>query len=453
MVLKGKRVLVLGMGVSGIAVAHLLRDKGALVTVGEIEDSKEKRDQAKRLNQKGIEVVLGFHPSSLLEEKELIVPSPGISLSVPLLQKARQKGIPILGELEIAFRFLKGKSLAAITGTNGKTTTTVLTGEILKKADRNVKVAGNVGVPLAEAVKENSEIIVTEVSTFQLETMDKFSPYISCLLNITPDHLNRHLSLENYADLKSRIFLNQKKEDFTVLNKDDPRVYSFASKTKAQVIFVSKGNDLKKGVFLEDTCIKRRFDREEEIISCDEITFPGYHNLENILSSIAIASLYGVKVEIIREALVEFKGLPHRTEWVGEIKGVEFVNDSKATNEDAVRSCLESRKKETVLIMGGKDKGANFSSLKKVVRGKVKKLILLGEAKRSIKAQLLNLCPIEEVEDMRQAVRQAFRDARKGDCILLSPGCTSFDQFKNYKERGEVFKREVRRLEKEIETR
>lgn len=449
MLVKGKKVLVLGMGASGIAAAHLLKDEEAIVTIAEIEDSEDKRGEAKKLSQKGIEVVLGSHPLILLEGKQLIVVSPGIPLTIPLLQKARLRGITILGELELAFRFLEGKSLVAITGTNGKTTTTLLTGKILEKAGKNVQLAGNVGIPLAKIARGKSEIIVAEVSTFQLETIDKFSPYISCLLNITPDHLNRHLSLENYSDLKARIFLNQKKKDFTILNKDDARVSQLASKTKAQVIFVSRKDNLEKGVFLQNGRIKRRFDKEEEIVSYDEIIFAGSHNLENILSSVAIASLYGVEAEIIRETLIEFKGLAHRTEWVAELEGVEFINDSKATNEDAVRSSLESGNKRTILIMGGKDKGADFSALRKVVEKKVKKLILLGEAKRNIRAQLIDLCPIEEVKDMREAVRQAFKDAQPGYSILLSPGCASFDQFKNYEERGEVFKREVRKLQED----
>jgi len=447
MLLKGKRVLVLGMGVSGIAAAHLLEEKGAKVLLGEVKDNREKRAEAEKLNHKGIEVILGPHPLNLLEGKELIVVSPGVSLNIPLLQRARLMGIPIIGELELAFRFLKRESLVAITGTNGKTTTTLLTGKILGKAGKNVQIAGNVGIPLSGIVKEDREIIVAEVSTFQLETIDKFSPFVSCLLNITPDHLDRHLSLENYTDLKARVFLNQGKKDFAILNKDDPEVYSLASKIKAQIVFTSQKDNLEKGVFLQGTHIKRRFDREEEIISCDEMNFAGSHNLENILSSIAIASLYNVEREVIREALMEFKGLPHRIEWVGEFGGVEFINDSKATNEDAVRSSLESIRKKTILIMGGKDKGANFSSLKDIIKKKVKKLILLGEAKKSIRAQLLNLCPMQEVENMKQAVRQAFKDAQKGECILLSPGCASFDQFKDYRERGDVFKREVRRLQ------
>jgi len=453
MLLKDKKVLVLGMGVSGVAAAHLLKDEKAIVTIAEIEDSKDKRAETKKLSQEGMEVVLGPHPLSLLERKELIVLSPGIPLTIPLLQKARLRGIPILGELELAFRFLKGKSLVAITGTNGKTTTTLLTGKILEKAGKDVQIAGNVGIPLAKIARGKSEIIVTEVSTFQLETIDEFSPHISCILNITTDHLDRHLNLEDYSDLKARIFLNQKNKDFTVLNGDDVRVYPLASKTKAQVIFVSKKDELERGVFLQNSRIKRRFNKEEEIVSYEDLTFAGSHNLENILSSVAIASLYGVEAEIIREALIEFKGLPHRAEWVGEVEGVEFINDSKATNEDAVRSSLKLRNKKTILIMGGKDKGADFSSLKKVVGEKVRKLILLGEAKRNIRNQLNGICPIEEVEDMREAVKQAFKDAQRGYSILLSPGCASFDQFRDYKERGEVFKGEIRRLEKEIERR
>ncbi len=450
MLIKGKKVLVLGMEVSGIAAAHLLRDEKAIVTIGEIEENEDKRAEAKKLNQAGIEVILGPHPLSLLEGKQLVIVSPGIPLTIPLLQKARLRGIPILGELELAFHFSKGKSLVAITGTNGKTTTTLLTGKILEKAGKDVQIAGNVGIPLAKIARGKSEIIVAEVSTFQLETIDKFSPHISCLLNITPDHLDRHLSLENYSDLKARIFLNQNNRDFTILNRDDARVYPLASRTKAQVVFVSKKNDLERGVFLQNACIKRRFDKEEEIISYEELTFAGSHNLENILSSVAIASLYGVEAEIIRETLIEFKGLPHRVEWVGKVGGVEFINDSKATNEGAVRSSLESGNKKTILIMGGKDKGADFSSLKKVVGEKVRKLILLGEAKRNIGNQLNGICPIEEVEDMREAVRQAFKDAQKGYSILLSPGCASFDQFKDYKERGEVFKREVKMLQESV---
>ncbi len=450
MLVKGKRILVLGMGVSGVAAARLLKDEKAIVIIGEIEDGEGKRGEAKKLSQKGIEVILGPYPLSLLEGKQLIIVSPGIPLTIPLLQKARLKGIPIMGELELAFRFLKRKSLVAITGTNGKTTTTFLTGKILEKAGKDVQIAGNVGIPLAKIARGKSAIIVAEVSTFQLETIDEFSPHIACILNITTDHLDRHLSPENYGDLKARIFLNQKNKDFTILNRDDATVCSLASKTKAQVVFVSKKDNLKKGVFLQNACIKRRFDKEEEIVSYKEITFAGSHNLENILSSVAIASLYGIEVEVIRETLIEFKGLPHRVEWVGEVEGIEFINDSKATNEDAVRSSLELRSKKTILIMGGKDKGADFSYLKEVVGEKVRKLILLGEAKRNIRNQLNGICPIEEVEDMREAVRQAFNDARRGYSILLSPGCASFDQFKDYKERGEVFKREVKRLQKSV---
>ncbi len=444
--IKNKKVLVLGRGVSGTAAAYLLKEKGARVLIGEIEESEEKRAKAREMMDNGIKVILGPHPLGLLEGQELIVLSPGIPLDIPLLQKARSLNIPIIGELELAFRFLKEESLVGITGTNGKTTTTFLTGKILEKADKNVQIAGNVGIPLSKTVGQGAEIIVAEVSTFQLETIDKFSPFISCVLNITPDHLDRHLNFKNYVHLKSRIFLNQTQDDFTILNKDDTVLYPLALKTKAEVIFISRKEELERGVFLKGNRIKRRFDREEKIISCGQITFAGSHNLDNILSSVAIASLYGIEREVIKEALLEFEGLPHHTERVGEVGGVEFIDDSKATNEDAVRSCLESMRKKTILIMGGKDKGADFSSSKNLIRKKVKELILLGEAKKKIKDQLVGLSPIKEVEGMKEAVREAFKDAQKNDCVLLSPGCASFDQFKDYKERGEVFKREVAKL-------
>ncbi|MEA3485983.1 MAG: UDP-N-acetylmuramoyl-L-alanine--D-glutamate ligase, partial [Candidatus Aerophobetes bacterium] len=361
-------MLVLGMGMSGRGAAHLLKDKGAKVTIGEIKKDKEKRREATTFSREGIKVVLGPHPLNLLWNQELIIVSPGIPLDIPLLQKARGMNIPIIGELELSSRFIKNTSLIAITGTNGKTTTTLLVGKILKKAYKNVRIAGNIGTPLSNGVKEKKQIVVVEVSSFQLETINSFSPRVSCILNITPDHLDRHLDLKEYIELKSRIFLNQKKEDFTVLNRDDPRLYLLSRKPKSKVIFFSQKEELKEGVFLKKNQIIRRFNGEEEIIKRDEIPLPGPHNLENILGAISICSIYNIEKEIIREVLIHFKGLPHREEYVDEIKGVRFINDSKATNEDAVKKCLQSLKNPVILIMGGKNKGADFSSIRDEVK-------------------------------------------------------------------------------------
>lgn len=447
MMLKGKKVLVLGMGISGIGATRLLREKGAKVTINELEDSQEMRARAREFERNGIKVVLGSHPFEILAGHQLIVLSPGIPLYIPLLRQAEKLHIPIMGELELASRFLPDRSLIAITGTNGKTTTTVLTEKILRKAYKDVKIAGNIGTPLSEVARKPGKIIVTEVSSFQLETIKKFSPFISCILNISPDHLDRHPDLRQYIWLKSRILTNQKSDGFTILNRDDPYVYPLRRKTRAEVIFFSQKEKLERGVFLRGPHIMRKFEGEEVVVSTDEISFTGSHNLENILSAIAIASLYRLEREAVREALLEFKGLPHRCEPVARIRGVDFINDSKATNEGAVKSCLESIAQPIILIMGGKNKGTNFLYLRNVIKEKIKRVILLGEAKRVIKAQLDTICPLSEVENMRDAVREAFNKAQKGDCVLLSPACASFDQFKNYEERGEVFKEEVRKLD------
>ncbi len=447
MMVEGKKVLVLGMGSSGMGAIRLLKEKGAQVTANELQDSKEMRARASEFERNGVRVILGSHPSEILPQQELIILSPGIPLQIPLLRQAERLHIPIMGELELASRFLTDRPLIAITGTNGKTTTTVLTEKILRKAYKDVVIAGNVGIPLSEVVRRPGKIIVTEVSSFQLETTKRFSPSISCILNISSDHLDRHPDLEEYIGLKSRILTNQKSDGFTILNRDDPHVYPLKKRTRAEVIFFSQKERLKRGVFLRGSHIIRKFATEEVVVSIGEISFAGSHNLENILSAIAIASLYRLEAEVVREALLEFKGLPHRCEPVARIRGVDFINDSKATNEGAVKSCLESIAQPIILIMGGKDKGADFFYLKSVIKKKVKRLIILGEAKTIIKAQLDSICPLSEVENMREAVREAFNEAKKGDCVLLSPACASFDQFKNYEERGEIFKEEVRKLD------
>ncbi len=449
MKVKNKKILVIGMGKSGVGAAYLLKDEGARVVIAERKEDEEKK--AAQLLKEDIDVVLGPHPGKLLQGQELIIVSPGVPLNIPLLQEARRVNIPIIGELELAFHFLKNQSLVAVTGTNGKTTTASLTAELLRKAGKDVNLAGNEWTPLSEVVKKKSEIIIVEVSSFQLETVKDFSPYISCILNITPDHLDRHQEMEKYIEIKSHIFLRQSKNDFVVLNKDDPYTYSLSKFVKSKVIFFSQREKLREGVFLEEDNIISRFKKEEKLISLKEIRLPCPHNIENILASIAISSLYRVNREPIRKVLEEFKGLPHRAEFVDNIRGVKFIDDSKATNEAAVRKSLTSIQSPIILIMGGKDKRANFSSLRGKVRDKVKKLILLGSSKKNIKKDFLNACPLIEVEDLKEAVRVAFESTNKGDCVLLSPGCASFDQFANYKERGKVFQREVKRLKEGIE--
>lgn len=451
MELKDKKVLVLGMGISGMGMVDLLERRGAKVVVGEIKVTREMQVKAKELEGRGIRVHLGTHPLHLLDHQDLVVPSPGISLDIPLLQGAKDKSISIMGELELASRFIKDTSLVAITGTNGKTTTTFLTGQILKRARGDVEVAGNIGTSLSGVARKKSSIIVVEVSSFQLETIEKFHPFISCILNISPDHLDRHHSFSQYAHLKGRIFLNQSKRDFTILNRDDPLVHTLAEKTRARRVFVSQKNQPDLGVFLRKGRIIARFDREEEVASLSRIRFPGSYNLENILSAVAISSLYRVNPEVIRDVLEKFKGLPHRAETVGGVRGIQFINDSKATNEGAVKRCLEGVRGPVILIMGGRDKGANFSILRSLIREKVKEIILIGEAKEKIEEELSGICPVVKSDELPSAVKYAFSEAEAGDSVLLSPGCTSFDEFKSFEERGEVFKREVEKLREKYE--
>ena len=447
--LKGKRVLVLGMGISGMGIIDLLGKEGAEVVIGELKDAPEMRAKAKKLRRRGMKVYLGPHPLHLLDHRDLVVPSPGVSLDIPLLQRAKDKGVSIMGELELASRFVKNASMVAITGTNGKTTTTFLTGHILKRARSDVEVAGNIGMSLATAVQKKCSILVVEVSSFQLETVEKFHPFISCILNITPDHLDRHHNLTQYAHLKGRIFLNQTKGDFTILNKDDPLVRSLEKKVRATAVFISQKDEPDLGVFLRKGRIMARFDREEEIISLSRIIFPGSHNIENILSAVAISSLYGINPALIQDVLEEFEGLPHRAEELGEVRGIRFINDSKGTNEGAVKRGLEGVTGPLILIMGGRDKGANFSILRPLIKEKVRELILIGEAKERIEEELSGICPMRKADKLPDAVRLAFGEAEAGDSVLLSPGCTSFDEFKNFEERGEVFKREVEKLREE----
>jgi len=445
-----KSALVIGMGESGKEAAILLKERGANVVLGEIKNDCEIEKKAKKLRKKGIQVVLGPHPLSLLKDKEIVVVSPGVPLEIPLIREARQKGIPVIGELELAYRYLRNQTVIAITGTNGKSTTVMLVAEILSRAGFKVKVAGNIGIPLSQVAREPSPIIVVEVSSFQLESVEQFSPHIFSLLNITPDHLDRHCSFNRYIEVKSNLLRKLKVNDFAILNKDDEIIYPLAKKTKAKVIFFSEREKLRKGVFLEGNEIVANIE-DKFTISTDNLPLTHFHSWENVLCSVAISSVCKVKEEAIRQALFNFKGLAHRQEQVGEIKGVNFVDDSKATNVGAVLKCLDLFEKPIILIMGGRDKGGDFSKLRTKIKKKVKLIILFGETKGKIKGQLSGVENLMEVDSIKEAVRVGFKMAKKGDSVLLSPGCSSFDQFKNYRERGNVFKEEVKKLKEEVE--
>jgi len=444
-----RSALVIGMGESGREAAILLKERGAKVVVGEIKSDFEMGKEAEKLRKNGIQVVLGPHPLSLLKDKGIVVVSPGVPLKIPLIQKARQKDIPVIGELELAYRYLRNQTVIAITGTNGKSTTVMLTAEILSRAGFKVKVAGNIGIPLSQIAREPSPIIVVEVSSFQLELIEQFSPHIFSLLNISPDHLDRHCSFDRYIEVKSNLLRKLKADDFAILNRDDKIIYPLAKKTKAKVIFFSEREKLKEGVFLEGNKIVVNIE-DRFVIPIDNLSLTHFHSWENVLCSIAISAVCKVKEEAIRQALLNFKALAHRQEQVGEVGGVNFIDDSKATNVGAVLKCLDLFEKPIILILGGKDKGGDFFKLKMKIKKKVKLIILYGEAKEKIKEQLSGFKNLIEVDSVRKAVRISFKMAKKGDSVLLSPGCSSFDQFKNYRERGNVFKEEVKKLKEEV---
>ncbi|MCK4648309.1 UDP-N-acetylmuramoyl-L-alanine--D-glutamate ligase, partial [bacterium] len=441
MELKEKKVLVIGMGRAGTAAAKLLEDREARVTITDRREKEELRETYKELEGRGIRIETGGHPLELLEGRELIVTSPGVSSNIPLLERAKEKRIPIIGELELASSFLK-VPIVAVTGTNGKTTTTTLIGKILKKEGKRVAVAGNIGHPLSSCVSEDYELVVSEVSSFQLERIKTFRPFITVLLNIAPDHLDRYRDLDEYMGAKKRIFLNQGRSDFAVLNRDDPNCRTLS--TEAKKIFFSR-EELEEGVYLKEEIIMANLSgRSQEVIHREAIGIKGLHNLENALAAIATCLILKVKVTSIRRVLKEFKGISHRMEFIGEIKGVRFVNDSKATNVSSVMKSLVSFKKPIILIAGGKDKGLDYSPLRPLVEKKVKALILLGEAKKKI-AQALSSCKrIKMAEDMKEAVNIAFGLAGEGEIVLLSPACSSYDMFQNFEERGKAFKKVVR---------
>ena len=456
---KNKKVAVLGMGVSGVYAARLLHNLGARVILSE---SKKREDTEEKpgIVPGDVEMEFGGH-SDRVAESDVIVVSPGVPLNIPVLEKARAGRIPIIGELELASCFIP-VPIIAITGTNGKTTTTTLIGKIFEADNRKVVVGGNIGEPLCSFINPDgswtkAEIVVSEVSSFQLETIDKFRPKVAAVLNITEDHLDRYAKLEDYAEAKERILKNQKPEDFAVLNMDCPRTFSLAVRAKARIIPFSRKSVPQEGVFVRDGKIMAKISGEENFIcNVADIRLQGVHNLENVLAAIAATFILNVRKENIAKVLKEFPGLEHRLEFAAEAKGVKFIDDSKATNVDAVLRALESvgqtDTRSIILIAGGRDKGGDYSLLGKLIENRVKYLLLLGEAKDKIRKTLIHCNPqltsrVKEVKDMKEAVRTAYRLASKGDCVLLSPACSSFDMFRDYKERGRIFKEEIRRLD------
>lgn len=440
MQLINKRILVIGMAKSGIAAALLCNRHGAEVTVSDNKTAKQIGQSLKILSNKDIKMEFAKSAYSIVAKQDLIVISPGVAIDIPALELARKLNIPIIGEIELAYRFCEA-SIIAITGTNGKTTTTMLTGEILKAVNSNIAVVGNIGVPFsnnAERVNKDGWI-VAEISSFQLETVDKFKPNISAVLNITPDHLDRHKTYDNYIATKEKVFAKQNKEDFCILNYDDKICREMAQKTSAKVIFFSNKEVLKEGVYLDNNIIKVNINNVcENICNIEELKILS----ENAMASIAVTICAGVPINIIRDVVSKFKGVEHRIEYVDTINDVEYYNDSKGTNPDAAIKAIEAMRRPIILLGGGYDKDSDFTQWIQNFNGKVKKLILVGATAEKIKntAQHLNFNNSEISKDFNTAFELAYNIAEAGDCVLLSPACASWDMFDNYEQRGNLFK-------------
>ncbi len=448
---KGKRILIVGVARSGLAAAHALSKRGANISAYDAKPMEDLQTEIEQLNYLNIPVFAGVLPPLSHTDWDLIVVSPGVSLEAEILQKSNSLGIPVIGELELAFQ-LKAKQVEvyAITGTNGKTTTTALLHHILQMDGRVAAVGGNIGTALCSLVDqmENGELVV-EVSSFQLETIKSFRPHIAGILNITPDHLDRHKTLEGYTEIKSRVFKNQDGTDYLVLNYEDDRVRSFNEAAASQVVFFSTDRVLDQGVFIENGSIWVVDNGNRiQVASLSDICLRGKHNLENILCAVAMAWNAGIREGVINQSLSSFKGVRHRLEQVAEHNGVLYINDSKGTNPDSTIKALESFNEPIILIAGGRAKGGDYSTVARLMAAKIKALVLLGEAKGMIKAAVMDqgFKNIYEVDDLVDAVNKASELATAGDVVLLSPACASWDQFPSYEHRGDLFCRQVNKI-------
>jgi len=449
--LKGKKALVIGLGRSGLGSALLLRRLGASVSVTDKKDRDSLRQYIDALPP-DVGLYLGGHPKEALDGVSLLVISPGVPSDIEIIRVARSKGIEIIGELELAFSISRPAPFYAITGTNGKSTTTTLLNFMFQKAGLMTLFGGNIGKAISTEIlsawdsKRDFSSCIVEVSSFQLEETKTFKPRGAAILNITPDHMDRYHSMERYLEAKARIFMNQDAGDFLILNKDDEGSKEILLKDiRSRVYFFSRRSEVA-GLYLKGKTIYQNIGALRPLIDIDEIRIKGVHNLENAMAASAMALLAGLPEDSIREALREFKGLEHRAEFVRELDGVVYINDSKGTNVGAVLKCLEGLDRPTVLIAGGRDKDGDFTSLRRLVKEKVRAVVLIGEAREKLRTALQGAAECVLADTLEDAVRTARGLAPKGGAVLLSPACASFDMFRDYEERGRRFKEAVMAL-------
>jgi UDP-N-acetylmuramoylalanine--D-glutamate ligase len=447
--IEGRKSLVLGAGKSGVASARFLAERGAVVALHDKKPIENWSEAARALKEKfGVGLIDGNLPSWLLDQIDLVVISPGVPTGTVPARYVDRKDGEVIGEVELAYRFLKG-GIVGITGSNGKTTTTTLIGELLQNSGIATQVGGNIGTPLLDLTAGSTENgwTVAELSSFQLETIKDFRPHVALCLNVTPNHMDRYDLFSDYAAAKHRIFMNQTSENVAILNADDEITASWASGLKAHVSMFSVKKELEEGLFLRGRDLICRAGGKEKILTTrDDIFLRGLHNVENVLASFAAGLACGASPESMRETVKNFKGVEHRIEFVAEIDGVKFYNDSKATSVDATLKALEALSEsdgKTILILGGRGKNAPYAPLVPLIEKSVRKLILIGEDADNIEKQLRNDAEIVRADSMREAVVKSFANAEPHDSVLLAPACASFDMFNSFEERGTIFKREV----------
>ncbi|WP_270641854.1 UDP-N-acetylmuramoyl-L-alanine--D-glutamate ligase [Paraclostridium sordellii] len=450
--LNNKIVLLVGLAKTGVSTIKTLDKLGAKIIVNDIKSKDQLKDIIKQIeNLDSVEYILGHHLEDI-SNIDLTIVSPGVPLDLPFIKKLQSENINIIGEVELAYKLSKNPTFVGITGTNGKTTTTSLVGEIFKKASKDSYIVGNIGNPVIDTVDltDENSFLITELSSFQLESIEDFKPRVSTIINITEDHLNRHHTMENYINAKANIFKNQDANDFCILNYDDEIVRELGNKTNAKVLYFSQKEKVSQGAYLDDNnnIVIKVNDKEIKLLNKDELSLPGNHNLENCMAAILMSYVLGIDLEIIKDTLKTFKSVEHRLEFVTDKDGIMFVNDSKGTNPDSTIKAITSYDKPIVLIAGGKDKQSDFTEMISYATKNVKAIVLLGETADKIEqtAKLQGMNNIFRVSDMKEAVKTAYKLAQSGDVVLLSPACASWDMYPNFEARGLDFKENIYNL-------
>lgn len=450
--LNNKTVLLVGLAKTGVSTIKKLDKLGAKIIVNDIKSKDQLKDIIKQIeNLYSVEYILGHHLEDI-SNIDLTIVSPGVPLDLPFIKKLQSENINIIGEVELAYKLSKNPTFVGITGTNGKTTTTSLVGEIFKKASKDSYIVGNIGNPVIDTVDltDENSFLITELSSFQLESIEDFKPRVSTIINITEDHLNRHHTMENYINAKANIFKNQDANDFCILNYDDEIVRELGNKTNAKVLYFSQKEKVSQGAYLDDNnnIVIKVNDKAIKLLNKDELSLPGNHNLENCMAAILMSYALGIDLEFIKDTLKTFKSVEHRLEFVTDKAGIMFVNDSKGTNPDSTIKAITSYDKPIVLIAGGKDKQSDFTEMISYATKNVKALVLLGETADKIEqtAKLQGMNNIFRVSNMKEAVKTAYKLAQSGDVVLLSPACASWDMYPNFEARGLDFKENIYNL-------